>query len=294
MAAKKKINPLYRKKIEQIAIDNEDYASEEMKPVYQEQKKALDSLHVIVGALFIAYAINGLLKMTEAQKASTGIKDTLKTMGKDLGDSEVSKVTDILSKTYADTYYKNAFVMDEGLKVDLKFDLLKQEYIDAAVNAKFKEELFSDRIWTNKAVMIDKLHTGFVDAMKGDTTIDKLASDIKNTFNVTAYESSRLVRTENARIQIQAQYDIGINTGVEQVMWSATLDGLTCAEDAELDGKVFPIDEAPECPAHPNCRCDLINMPYAGWTPTQRKDNETKDLIDYKDYATWAKDKGVD
>lgn len=173
------------------------------------------------------------------------------------------------------------------METNIKFDMLSPKTIDAAVNTKFKEEMFSDRIWTNKADMIDKLQGGIIEAMNGKTTIDKLASDIKNTFNVSAYDSSRLVRTENARIQIQGSKDIGESAGVTQVMWSATLDGLTCAEDAELDGKYFPIDEAPECPAHPNCRCDLINVPYEGWTPTQRKDNETGDLIDYADYNNW-------
>jgi SPP1 gp7 family putative phage head morphogenesis protein len=289
------MDKIYRKQIEQISIDNEDYTDDEMKPIYAEQKKSLDGLHTVVGALFIAYAVNGLLKMNASQKANSGIKEHLKTMGKDLGDSEIAKVTDILAKTYSDTYYKNAFVMDSGIKVDLKFDILKKEFIDAAVNQKFKEELFSDRIWKNKADMIDKLQSSITECMKGNTTIDKIVKDIRDTFNTTAYESQRLVQTENARIQTQASYDIGISSGVEKVMWSATLDSKTAEEDADLDGKVWGINEDhPEPPLHPSCRCCLINVPYEGWTPTQRKDNETKDIIDYKDYATWKNDKGVE
>jgi len=288
------MNKVYRKSIEDIKTQEEDYADEEMKPIYAEQKKALDSTHALVGSLFIAYAVGGLLKMNATEKANSGIKEHLKTMGKDLGDSEVKKVTDILEKAYKDTYYRNAFVMDEGIKIDLKFNILKKEFINAAVNQKYKGEFFSDRIWTEKADMIDKLQASLIKTMNGETTIDKVARDIKNTFNTTAYESQRLVNTENARVQTQASYDIGINTGVTQVLWSATLDGKTCPEDAELDGKVFPIDEAPDCPTHPNCRCCLINVPYDGWTATQRKDNETKDLINNTTYNNWLKDKGVE
>ena len=295
MMAKKKINPLYRKKIEQIVLDNEEYADEEMKPLYTEQKKSLDDLHLIVAGLFITYAVNGLLKMNSNQKSSAGVKDTLKTMGKDLGNAEVEIATALLSKVYYDTYYKNAFVMDEGLKVNLKFNILKKEFVDAAVNQEFKGELFSDRIWKNKAEIIDKLQSSIEDCMKGNTTIDKIARDIKNTFNVQAYESQRLVRTEMARVQTQASLDIAKNTGVKEVMWSATLDNLTNPEDAELDGRVWGIDEDhPEPPLHPNCRCCFINVPYEGWEPTQRKDNESKEVIDYKDYDTWLKDKGVE
>lgn len=295
MVIKKKVDPTYQKMVEQIKIDEDDFADEEMKPVYAEQKKSLDDLHGIVGMMFIKYAVDGLLKMNAQQKASVGVDETLKNIGKNLGDVEVSKVTDILGKTYSETYYKNAFVMDSGIKTDLKFDILKPEYIDAAVNSKYKEELFSDRIWSNKASMIDKLQSSITDAMKGNTTIDKVGRDIKNTFNVSAYDSQRLVRTENARIQSQAIDDIANSTGVKQQMYSATLDSKTNPEDASFDGNIYDVDDEskPEIPQHPNCRCCYINVPYEGWTPTQRKDNETKDIIDYKDYDAWLKDKGV-
>jgi len=289
------LNKIYRKSIEDIKVQGEEYADEEIKPVYAEQSKALDKLHIALGALFIKYGVNGLLKMNDAQKGATDLKTTLKTMGKELGDSEVKKVIDILEKVYSDTYYKNAFVMDSGLKIELKFDILKKEFIDTAVNAKYKGEFFSDRIWKNKADLIDKLQSSLIDAMKGDTHLDKIARDIRDTFNVQAYESQRLVRTENARIQTQASYDIGISSGVKQVMWSATLDNTTNPEDASLDGQIWGIDEDhPEPPLHPNCRCCLINVPYEGWQPTQRKDNENGDLIDNTTYNQWLKDKGVD
>jgi len=290
------IDPKYRKQIEQIVLDNEDYVDEGMKTVYSNQKDALNDVHNFIGALFIAYAIDGLIKVNSSQKAiiTSNTNKKLKTIGKSLGQNEVEKITSILKSTYQESYYKNAYILDSGMKIKLKFDILSQKFIDAAVNSKYKDELFSDRIWKNKADMIDKLSNSLTDAMKGDTTIDKIGRDIKNTFNVAAYESQRLVNTENARVQTQASYDIGISTGVKQVMWSATLDGKTADEDASLDGKIWDIDEDhPEPPLHPSCRCCLINVPYEGWTPTQRKDNETKDIIDYKNYDQWLVDKGI-
>jgi len=286
----------YRKLIEQIKQAEDDYADEKMKPVYSEQKKALDALEVIIGGLFIKYAIDGLLKMNAQQKSNVGINNTLKNIGKSLGKAEIEVAADILGKTYVDTYYKNAFIMDSGFKIDLKFDILKKEFIDAAVNQKFKGELFSDRIWKNKADMIDKLQSSITEAMKGKTTIDKVARDIKNTFNVQAYESQRLVQTENARVQTQASYDIGISSGVEQVLFSSTLDNKTSDFCQEHDGEIYDINDnsKPEIPAHPNCRSCWINIPYEGWQATSRKDNSTKEVIDYVNYKEWAKEKGID
>ena len=295
MANKKKINAKYQKQIEQIAQDEYDYSDFEMKPVYKEQKKSLTGLEVIIGAMFIKYSVDGLLKMTAKDKTDVEIDKTLKTMGKNLGKSEVEKVTTILEDIFKDTYYKNAFTMENNLKVEVKFDILKKEFIDSAVNSKLKDEMFDSRIWKNKADMIDKLHNGIVDAMQGKTTIDKLGRDIKNTFNVSAYESQRLVNTENARIQSQASIEIAKNTGIGKHMWSATLDGKTCDECGDNDGKIWNIDDdsSPQMPLHSNDRCCWINV-IDEWSPEKRKDNETKEIIDYVDFKTWKANKNIE
>jgi len=293
-----KINPNYRKKIEDIKVEGEDFADSAMKDVYLEQKEALDEVHNMVGKIYINYAAAGLLVLTSAQKSQiiANVKNTLKEMGQKLGKSEIDKVTAILGNVFKDTYYQNAYIMESGLKVELKFNILKQEFINSAVNKEFIGEMFSDRIWTNKAEMIDKLQLSIIEAMKGNVHLDKVGRDIRDTFNVTAYESQRLVRTETARIQTQATYDIAKSTGVKQQMYSATLDMKTNPKDAIYDGKIYDIDDPdkPSIPMHPNCRCCWINVPYDGWSPTARKDNESKKIIDYKDYESWSKAKGIE
>ena len=291
-----KMNKEYRKLIEAIKVDGENYSDEEMKTIYKEQKSELDKLHAMLGTIFIKYGIDGFLKMNASQKAEVGIKSMLTVMGKKLGDSEVTKVADILANVFKDTYYKNAFVQESGIDIKLKFNILKKEYVNSAVNAKYKGEFFSERIWAQKADMIDKLQDSLIETMNGETTIDKVARDIKNTFNTTAYESQRLVNTENARVQTQASNDIGHDTGVDQQMYSATLERNTCEECGALDGKVFDIDDdsKPEIPVHPLCRCCWINVPYKGWQATQRKDNGTGELIPNQTYTDWAKEKGVE
>lgn len=289
------MNKQYRTAIEQIKIDAEAYTEEEMKPVYKAQKQELDALEVLVGALFIKYSIDGLLKMTSKQKADASIKSVLKNMGKKLGNVEVDKTTSILSDVFKETYYRNAFVMQSGLDIELKFNILKKEFVDAAVNAKFKGEFFSDRIWSNKGDLIDKLQAGLTDAMNGKTTIDKLARDVKNTFNVSAYNSRRLVNTEMARCQADASNEIANSLGIKRHIWDATLDNLTNPEDASYDGNIYDIDDdsAPSIPNHPSCRCTWLIEVYEGWSPTSRRDNITKEIIPYQTYTEWKDSKGI-
>jgi len=291
------MNEEYRKKIEQIKVDGEEFADSAMKSVYLEQKAALDELHSVIGKAYIDHAKDGVLVLTttQQQQLMASMKAKLKAMGTKLGKSEVEKVTALLGEVFSATYYKNAFVIESGLKANLKFNILKSEFVQSAVNAKYKGEFFSDRIWANKAGMIDHLQSSITKAMKGDVHLDKVARDIRDRFNVTSYESQRLVATETARIQSQASVDIAKSTGVAQHMWSATLDMKTNPEDAGYDGKVYDIGDPdePENPLHPNCRCCWINVPYDGWSPSARKDNESKKIIDYTTYEDWAKAKGI-
>lgn len=291
-----KIDNRYQNAIEKIKTDSENYASLAMKPIYQSQSDELDGLHKMIGKTYIDYSTDGLLKLSTDDKATVmnKFKDYLKNMGKALGATEVKTVTDILMNVFKDTYYKNIYTLESGLTINLKFPILKQSVISTAVNKKYKGDLFSDRIWSNKADMIDQLQKSLVQAMKGDTTIDQIGKDIKDRFGVTAYESTRLVQTETARVHNEASDTMAHDMDIKQVMWMATLESKTCDECADLDGKTWNIDDDhPDVPAHPECRCILLNVPYDGWNPTQRKDSESKDIIDYTTYADWAKAKNI-
>ena len=290
------INKQYRELIEKIKTDSEKYTDAEMKSIYKEQNASLKTLEALLGAMFIKYGVNGLLRMTSKQKGSMGLKQMLKSMGKTLGTSEIAKVTDILGSVFKDTYYKNAFTMEMGMPVNLKFDIIKKEFIDKAVNKKFKGELFSDRIWKNKSLLINRLQGSLEDVMKGKTTIDKVARDIKTTFNRTAYESRRIAQTEVGRMAVDAQDAIARSSGVEEVIWNAVLDDRTVDYDASLDGKVWGINKnhpRPIYDTHPLCRCLILSVPYKNWSPTSRKDNKTKEVITYTNYSDWAKEKGI-
>jgi SPP1 gp7 family putative phage head morphogenesis protein len=46
--------------------------------------------------------------------------------------------------------------------------------------------------------------------------------------------------------------------GVAQVEWLAAYDERVCDSCGPLMGQKFPIDDHPECPLHPNCRCVLL------------------------------------
>lgn len=292
MAKKVKVDPRYKKTIEQIRLDSENDAEDDMQGVYQLQNDKLDEVHNLIGKIFIAYAVNGLLNLQGKQKTSilSNVKSKLTDIGKDLANNEVDKVGRILSQTYEDTYNKNNFVFDQ-LGITSNFNILKKEFIDTAINREYKDSTFSDRIWKNKSDMMDTLYNLIKTASTDNkTTIDQIGKQIKDKFGVQAFESRRLVRTEVARNATDAQLLAGKNAGCKTVCWNATLDNRTAEYDASLDGQTWGIDEdhpMPVSDTHPNCRCVLLNLPYENWTPSKRLDNDSRELIDWTNYADW-------
>ena len=85
----------------------------------------------------------------------------------------------------------------------------------------------------------------------------------KNISEATGMERARAVtiaRTETMRANVSASVDRFKRYGVDQVQWLVAEDDRLCDDCNDLSDKVYDIDEAPDCPLHPNCRCVLI--PY--------------------------------
>jgi len=69
--------------------------------------------------------------------------------------------------------------------------------------------------------------------------------------------------TMMARTEVMKAVNTGVKdrykqAGVEKVEWLTAIDDNTCDECEGNSGNVYPIEDTPACPAHPNCRCTLI------------------------------------
>ncbi|WP_340701662.1 portal protein [Brevibacillus borstelensis] len=67
-----------------------------------------------------------------------------------------------------------------------------------------------------------------------------------------------IARTELAWSYNRSAKRIYSEAGFSRVEWSAVIDARTCPTCIERNGKVYPIDDHPNIPAHPRCRCSLL------------------------------------
>lgn len=83
----------------------------------------------------------------------------------------------------------------------------------------------------------------------------------KRVSEATGMERSRaelIARTETMRAYNEVSQDQFERYGVEKVEWLAAMDERTCPVCGKHHGREFPINDHPEIPAHPNCRCILL------------------------------------
>jgi len=241
--------------------------------------------------LFMKYGQDGKVNVSDIPKIERQIQEEIR----NIAVSEIPMVASILSTVFTLTYYRTVYMIEKTIHTTFSFSLLRKEVVDEIVNFNWSGIPFSQRIWSNTNALVAALRTELYIGIQQGESLDKIAKRIDKQFNSKAYQSQRLIRTESARVISSAQEKIYRESGVvKYLIYTATLDNRTSQICRSRDGKKWRIDdpERPMIPAHPNCRSCWIPT-IEGYEPTKRKDNETKEIIEYKTYEEWAKAKGI-
>lgn len=269
--------------------------------ILKSYKQSLEQVRNLIAKIYIKYAIDGVISVSQRQRYTIlkQLEKQLIKQGTILGLVDVEHTTKILKEVYQESFYRTAYTIDKGVDIAINFAILKPEMIKAAVNMPIKNAMFSDRIWKNKDLLVNRVRQSVEQALTQGTSIDKLAREIKRDFGSSAYESKRLIHTEVARCQSIAQDEIYKQSGlVKQVMFDATLDQKTSKICQSYDGQIFDINSNyPKPPLHPNCRSAIIPV-VDGWQPTRKRENikgeDGKPIIDYTTYSEWKKSRGIE
>ncbi|MEA4921397.1 MAG: minor capsid protein [Clostridiaceae bacterium] len=289
------------KEIIGIAEDSRKQAAKASNDILKIYKRNLDDVRQQVANLYMQYTVDGELKISKAQrlKELSALEKQLSEQIKVLRTKEGEAVTNAIGKAAEDSYYSTLYMLDKGIKSGVKTAPLKSEFVEQIAKSKIEGKTFSDRIWNNTGKLADRVKKDVEKALIQGTSPEKLARQIKSDLGSTAYQAQRVMNTEIARAVSAAQDECYQNSGVVQyVMWDATLDAATSEECAANDGKIFSLDDHPDLPAHPNCRCSLVPV-VDGWSPTSKRENvkdpETgqKSVVDYTTIQSWRESRGL-
>ena len=151
--------------------------------------------------------------------------------------------------------------------------LQNEKKAHAIVNASFHNAKFSDRIWMYQDMMKAELSKLLQQGLIRGKHPRDLARHLKKLFGVSQYNAERLMITELARVQSEAQKQSFERNGFEYYEYIACGKGDVCNVCKALDGRHFKVKEmmpgenAP--PMHPMCHCSIAawedNEEYEEW-----------------------------
>lgn len=139
------------------------------------------------------------------------------------------------------------------------------------VNASFHNATYSDRIWMYQDMLKNDLSSLLQTGLIQGQNPRRLATHLRKRFGVSQSNAERLMITELARVQTEAQKQSFERNGFEEYTFLAL--GTACPICRALDGKHFKVKKmmpgtnAP--PMHPRCRCSVAayedSEDYEAW-----------------------------
>ena len=133
---------------------------------------------------------------------------------------------------------------------------MEKEVIDTIINYNFHGTNFSVRIWKDTARLQRRIYHAVGNMLaQDDFSSSRLKEALMKEFNTSYYNANRLVRTEVSRAFNQATLLTYKRNGVEKVRILVKEDERLCSTCSTYIGKVWDIEEVPQLPEHPNCRC---------------------------------------
>ena len=285
-------------------ITEEKKYNQELNKIY---KDMMDECKRSINNFYAKYASENGITMAEAKKRASklDIEEYARKAAKYVKTKDFTKEANDAMKIYNLTMKVNRL---ELLKADLGLELakghskiyqlfykaLKKRSIDefkrqsgilgktvqnntklanSIVNASFHNATFSDRIWMHQDMLKNDLNKLLQIGLIQGKNPKTLATELRKRFNVKQSDAERLMQTELARVQVEAQKKSYIENGLEEYEYIACGGSDVCDVCKALDGKHFKIKDmmpglnAP--PMHPRCHCS------------------TAPSVDRKDYDEW-------
>lgn len=174
-----------------------------------------------------------------------------------------------------DVYYCSIYDIQHESGLGFSFAHIDSKAIDTILKSNWSGENYSKRLWNNVnevgSAVKEELMLEYLTGKK----LSECSANIQDRFQVGAFQSRRLIRTESSYISGRMQLQAYKECGAERYEYVATLDNRTCPHTCgSLDGKTFMVKDAKPGvnmnPMHPFCRC----------TTAIALDKETKDGLE--------------
>ena len=246
------------------ATDVQHY-QEKAKKIVEEAQKIRQAGNKVTYADF-SKAVNDQMRVYNATMRISRLEMLKSQIGLEMVQSgiDVDKALhDKLSQDYIDEVKRQAGIMGVTAKPSMWTD----SKVAKVIMGQTESANFSQRLWANQAALKAQLDqvisTGIIQGQNPREMATKLKANVAKTITNYRYVTERLARTESARVQFRAQLDSLIQYDYKYCKWHAEPSACkACLEivnnDPDGNGRgVYEVDDVPNIPVHPNCRCSI-------------------------------------
>jgi SPP1 gp7 family putative phage head morphogenesis protein len=245
---------------------------------YQDMLKVMDKTQVADFKMSIAEYVKAI--------EETGSEELLKELNILTGRSRFQKIdeliTDIkvqadilhtkqqeviqahLETIYAENCYKTAYEIQKGVGVAWSFGRISGTTIKTALDFPWSGENFSDRIWSNKDVLITNLRQDITQGLIQGKGYDDMVKSFTSRMDTSYYNAQRILATETSYVLGESHSSTFEEIGVEKYQIVAVLDKDTSDICRSQDGKIYNLKDRAvgvnAAPFHPHCR--TTEIPY--------------------------------
>lgn len=220
---------------------------------------------------------------------------------------EITKTTDLYKDVAKHGYYNNIHQMQVQTGIGFNFNTLDEDLVERLIRIPWNGRNYSERIWNNTQKLSETLKDEVLQAVLTGKKEKDVTDELINRFNVSEFESKRLIRTETAHINNEMEALSYEEADIEKYRFVAVLDTRTSHICREHDYKVYKVSERQVGvnypPLHPFCRSttiavfddeDLTELSRRARDPKTGKITTIPGDMDYEDwYNQYVKPKEV-
>lgn len=145
-----------------------------------------------------------------------------------------------------------------GNELGSAFDVTNEYQFNALKERAYKGATYSQRLYSNNKVIAERINKDIGRMLYQNASPADIKRQIMKDFNINYNAADRLIRTETSRFYNEAAVDSYKAAGISEVEWLTEQDDRTCPICGPLHRQKYGINQHPEIPAHPSCRCTLL------------------------------------
>ena len=222
------------------------------------------------------YSKDGVLSLSDMHKQNrlTDLNQKFQDIIEELGHKTEKFAKKNMQDGFKAVYENTAVGMG-----DEDFSMPNKKLMEKLLQEPWRGDSFSGRLWKNQKKLAVGLNNLLLAGLQQGKTTTEIAVNLHNFMGQGFNECHRLVRTETMHYLNSATQQRYKDAGIEyEQIWAAE-DERTCKDCGDEHESIYPVNECPHVPFHPNCRCTIIPVTDESMIEDYEKRHDGKKAI---------------